>query len=157
MKQTCNVTEMIALLIDDELSQKDRAFVVRHLDDCAICKKEYDALQSVDALLRDIKAVEPSLDFARRFWQKADAIDSKKGQWAIFKNFLWGWRPSLVYAAALLLIAAGSVVFYRSAPPEFDPTGMSIAENMALYDDYEIINNLELFENWEEIIALEEI
>ncbi len=163
----CNVTEMISSLIDGELSPKDTESVRQHLEDCVICRKEFDALKSVDNLLRDVKPVEPSYDFARGFWKKVDALDArktktdarktKKSLWPIFNDFSWGLRPSLVSAAAVILIAAGTVIFYRSAPPALDPTGMLIAENMALYSDYEIIDNLELFENWEEIIKLDEI
>ncbi|MBC2714377.1 MAG: hypothetical protein HF978_03625 [Desulfobacteraceae bacterium] len=157
MKKSCNVTDLISPFIDGELSPKDNASVLQHLESCAICRKEYDALKSVDKLLCDIKPLEPSFDFAREFWKKVDTLEAKKSRWSILKNLSWGWRPALGAVAALLVIASGSVIYYRSAPTTLDPTGMLIAENITLYSDYEIINSLELLENWEEIITLEEI
>ncbi len=160
MIKSCHVTEMISVFIDGELSHKDKQFVDQHLKDCAICRKEYDALRSLNNLLCDIKPIEPSSDFSRRFWKEVDAREAKKTPWSVFTNFTWGWRPSLVSAAAAMLIVTGTIMFYRSVAPVLDhpmnPADQLIAQNMTLYRDYEIINNLELFENWEEIMHLEE-
>lgn len=166
ISKPCHVTEMISAFMDGELSHKDKLFVDQHLKDCAVCRKEIDALRSLDNLLCDIKPIEPSMDFSRRFWKEVDVRTAKKAPWSIFKDFSWGWRPSLVSAAAALLIVSGSFMAYRSTTPALepfglgpsglDPTGQLIAQNMTLYSDYEIINNLELFENWEEIMNQEE-
>ena len=161
ISKPCHVTEMISAFMDGELSQKDKLFVDRHLKDCAVCRKEIDALRSLDNLLCDIKPIEPSMDFSRRFWKEVDVRAAKKTPWSIFKDFSWGWHPSLVSAAAALVIVAGSFMAYRSTSPtldfsNLDPADQLIAQNMTLYSDYEIINNLELFENWEEIMNQEE-
>jgi len=166
MKKSCNMIDLISPLIDGELSPKDNASVLQHIESCAICRAEFNSLKSIDNMLRNIKPIEPSFDFARGFWKKIDALDAlktKKSRWSI-SNLLswrwrWGWRPSLVSAAAaaVLLIVAGTVSYKQSAPSAVDAMGMLISEDVALYSDYEIINNLELFENWEEIIIVEEI
>ena len=155
------MTEMISAFMDGELSHKDKQLVDRHLKDCAGCRKEYDALKSVDNLLCSINPIEPSSDFNRRFWKEVDTQAAKKTPWSMFKDFSWGWHPSLVSAAAALLIVAGSFVAYRSMTPGRDSSGLGpteqlIAQNMTFYSDYEIIENLELLEHWEEIMNLEE-
>ena len=163
MKNNCNIKDLISSLIDGELSHKETESVRQHLASCDICRKEFDALKSLDNLLCGIKPVEPSHDFDREFWKKVDALytidalKTKKQPWSILKGFSWGWQPALGAVAAMLVVAAGTVISYRSAPTELDPTGMLIAENITLYSDYEIINNLELLENWDEIIIVEEI
>ncbi len=148
---------LISQLIDGELSLQKTESVRRHLTDCAVCRKEFDVLKSLDSLLCDIKPVESSYDFARNFWNKIDALENKKQQWSFFKKNSWGWRPALGAVAALLVIATGTVISYRSAPTALDPSIILISENMALYRDYEIVNNLELLENWDEILAMGEI
>jgi putative zinc finger protein len=157
----CHVTEMISAFIDGELSHKDKQLVDQHLKDCAVCRKEYDTLKSVDNLLCNINPIEPSSGFNRRFWEEVDVQAAKKKPWSIFKDFSWGWHPSLVSAAAVMLIVTGSFMAYRLMPPELDsfgldPTDQLIAQNMTLYSNYEIIKNLELLENWDEIMNLEE-
>lgn len=163
MKNNCKITDLISSLIDGELSHKETESVRQHIASCDICRKEFDALKSLDNFLCDIKPVVPSHGFDRGFWKKVDALNTidalktKRPPWSIFKDFSWGWRPAMGAVAALLMVAAGTVIPYRSAPTDLDPTGMLIAENITLYSDYEIINNLELFENWDEIIIVEEI
>jgi anti-sigma factor RsiW len=157
----CHVTEMISAFMDGELSDNDKQIVDQHLKDCAVCRKEYAALKSVDHLLCEINPIEPSSDFNRRFWKEVDAQAAKKTPWSIFKDFSWGRHPSLVSAAAALLIVTGSFMAYRSMTPELDssgldPTAQLIAQNMMLFSDYEIIENLDLLENWEEIMDMEE-
>jgi len=160
-KKPCHVTAMISSFLDGELSHKDKQFVDEHLMACSECRKEYDALKSVDILLCGINPIVPSSDFNQRFWKEVDGRADRKTPWSIIKDFSWGWRPSLVSAAAVMLIVSGSFMFYRSVTPELDssrldPTDQLIAQNMMLYSNYEIIENLELLENWEEIMNLEE-
>lgn len=161
-KNSCNVKKMVTLLVDGELSRKDREFVTRHLKECGICQKEYDALKSMDNLLLDLAPVEPSRDFSRKFWQKVDAMEQKKSQWRILQDFALYWRPALATAAGVAVIAAGSLMLYKSGlhpsgSPAPGPADMLLAGNINLYRDFDMINNLELFEHWEEIVKPEEI
>jgi predicted anti-sigma-YlaC factor YlaD len=147
--------------LDGELSQKEKQLVSRHLKDCAVCRKEYEVLKSLDNLLCGFNPIEPSSDFNQRFWKKVDARAAKKTPWSMLKGFSWGWHPSLVSAAAVMLIVSGSFFFYRFVPTTHnssvpDPMDQLIAQNMTLYSDYEIIENLDLLENWDEIMTMEE-
>ncbi|MEA2060514.1 MAG: zf-HC2 domain-containing protein [Thermodesulfobacteriota bacterium] len=160
-KNTCKVKKKITLLLDAELSRKESEFVMEHLKDCPVCQKEYEALKSMDNLLRDLKPVTSSRDFPRQFWQKVEAGEENQKRWRIFSNFGFKWRPALAAAACVAVIAAGSLMSSKS---ELHPPGMPtnaadiiVAQNFNFYRDYDIINNLELFEHWEEIIKTEEI
>jgi hypothetical protein len=150
--------ERISAFRDGELPDEQAAAVRRHLDECPDCRKEYETLTSMDNLLRSVPDVSPSVDFSRNFWKKIDAMESR-GVWGsnFFKGLFSAWRPSLAAVSALVILVAGSIFFYRSGPETNDPTQSGIAENMTFYGDYEIVQNLELFENWEEITSLEEI
>jgi len=72
-------------------------------------------------------------------------------------GILGSWRPVLAAASALVIVVAGSVFLYHSGSDNNDPVMPGIAENMTFYGDYEIVQNLELFENWEEIASLDGI
>ena len=166
MKNRCRITERIALLVDNELPAGDADAVRRHMTDCEFCRQEYASLMSVDQLLRGMAPVAASDEFARNFWKKADAADASKARWQVFNPLAsWGWRSSLVSAAAtaLILIAAGTL-YYRQALNHSPPVAstavsedMLIAEDMALYENYEIIRHLDLFEHWDEINSTNEI
>ena len=161
-KESCGVKEKITGFVDGELAAKERDFVARHLQTCAVCRKEHDALTSLDSLLRSSAAPAPSRDFNRNFWKKVNAVEQTKTPWAIFPDFLRGMRPALAAAASIAVIAAGSVIFYQAdsnflKPPAPVQNDMQFVENINLYRDFEIIANLELLEHWEEIVQLKEI
>lgn len=162
-KNTCTVKKTIILLVDAELSREEGEFVTAHLKECSVCQSEYDALTSMDNLLRDLKPVTPSRDFSRQFWQKVDAGEQNRKKWQrIFTALAFKWRPALATAAGVAVIAAGSLLFYKPGlhPPDtpaFAAADMMMAENISLYRDYDIINNLELFKHWEEITNSKEI
>ena len=42
-KESCGVKEKITGFVDGELAAKERDFVARHLQTCAVCRKEHDA------------------------------------------------------------------------------------------------------------------
>ena len=157
MKKPCRVEKLLSSFLDGELSEKEAAFVRQHLATCPECQKEYESLQSVDQMLLGLKEVAPSYDFARGFWQKVDVRQAKKARWSFPQYFHWGWRPSFVTAITVLFILSGVILFQKSQHSSIDPAGILIAENLELYSDLEVIERLELFENWDEIIGMEDI
>lgn len=159
---SCKVKKKVTCLIDGELSQQETGVVLRHIRKCAVCRKEYEALKSLDEVLSDVASIAPSADFAQKFWKKADEVEQKKMHPAIFQDFFRAWQPALAAAGAVVVIAAGSFIFYQTGSGPFQTqipghSELQFVENIDLYSDFEIINNLELLENWEEIIQLEEI
>ena len=161
-KNSCTVKDKIAGFIDGELSFEERDFVARHLETCDECRKEHDALTSLDTLLKASLPVTPSKEFNRNFWKKVDAAGKTKARWAIFPDFLRRMRPALAAAISVMVVAAGSLIFYQAGFNFFKSqvaveNDMQFVENIHLYRDFEVIANLELLEHWEEIVQLEEI
>ncbi len=161
-KNSCIVKEKIAGFIDGELSFEERDFVARHLETCDGCRKEHEALISLDSLLKASLPVTPSKEFNRNFWKKVDAAGKTKARRAIFPDFFRKTRPAWAAALSLAVVAAGSLIFYQagfnfSIPQAPMQNEMPFVENIHLYRDFEVIANLELLEHWEEIVQLEEI
>jgi anti-sigma factor RsiW len=159
---SCKFKKKITRLVDGELPQQELAVVLRHTEKCAVCRKEYDDLKSLDKMLLDVSSVAPSADFAQKFWNKANAVEQKKTQRPNFQDFFRAWQPALAAAGAVVMIVAGAFVLYQagSGPTQTgvpEHSELQFVENIDLYSDFEIVNNLELLENWEEIIHLEEI
>ena len=161
-QNSCAMKDKITGFIDGELSDIERDLVARHLEICAVCRKEHDALKSLDGLLQASAPVTPSRDFNRNFWAKVDAAGQKKARWGIFPDFFRKMGPAWAAVASVVLVAAGSLIVYQAsfnfstsrAPLQND---MQFVENIHLYRDFEVIANLELLEHWEEIVQLEEI
>ena len=161
-QNSCAMKDKITGFIDGELSDIERDLVARHLEICAVCRKEHDALKSLDGLLQASAPVTPSRDFNRNFWKKVNAAEQTKARWAIFPDFLRRMRPALAAAISVMVVAAGSLIFYQAGFNFFKSqvaveNDMQFVENIHLYRDFEVIANLELLEHWEEIVQLEEI
>lgn len=157
-KRDEHVTDLLSAWMDGALSADQAAEVGRHLDQCPACRKEHAALAAVDRLLKEVPEISPSPDFSRNFWKKLDAAQSRRGRITrFFETFFNSWRPALAAAAALVVLGAGSVLLYRAGEKKNDSAMPVIAENMQFYADYELLENLELFENWEAVISMEEI
>ncbi|RJP92414.1 MAG: hypothetical protein C4518_07105 [Desulfobacteraceae bacterium] len=165
MKKTCNINpkmnQLLSAFADGHLSEKDRSLVVRHLEACDLCRDEYAAIQSIDRLLRKSEELEPSANFADSFWRKVDAMEAAKERKAWFNWRDWGFRPVWAAAAATLVIASGVFLYhrtpFRALDDAGDSTGLLIAEDIDLYDDFEVVQHLELLEQWETISSMEEI
>lgn len=158
LQKSNHTQDLLSAYIDGELSVDQETLVRRHLDACPECRKAYETLTTMDNLLRSVANVSPTADFSRSFWKKVDAAEARRF-WgsAVFKGLFPAWRPSLAAVSALAILIAGSMLFYRSESETNDSAISGIAENMTFYGDYEIVQNLELFENWEAITSLEEI
>lgn len=157
-KRDEHVTDLLSAWMEGALSADQAAAVGRHLDQCPTCRQEHEALASVDRLLKEVPEISPSPDFSRNFWKKLEAAESRRGRITRFyETFFNSWRPALAATAALVVFGAGSVLLYRAGGEKNEPAMPVIAENMQFYGDYELLENLELFENWEAVTSMEEI
>jgi len=155
------MNQLISAFADGQLSEKDRTQVVQHLEICDLCRDEYAAIQSIDRLLCGGEELDPSAGFADSFWRKVDKMEAAKERKAWFNWRDWGFRPVWAAAAATLVIASGVFLYHqaplRSSGDAGDSAGLLIAEDIDLYDDFEIVQHLELLEQWETISSMEEI
>lgn len=84
--------------IDDVLGSDERAAVLQHLEACALCRNEVEAVRAVVEQVGKLPpAIQPGRDLRGEIWREVD------------RPTLWRWRYPLA-AAAILLIAISSVV-----------------------------------------------
>jgi hypothetical protein len=155
MRKQCDCIPLISPFMDGELSGDKAARVRSHLETCEDCRKELESFQIVDNLLQGIREIDPSEGFERSFWRKAADSEEKKTRRS-FSGFLFsGWRPYLATALTALLVAGFFFLRDRSSPGQGSEE-ILIAEQLELFVDFELINQLDLLENWDAIMTLEE-
>jgi anti-sigma factor RsiW len=154
MNTQCPHSKQLSALIDGELPEDLSRQVMRHMDDCRACRNEFGRLTSIHTMLRGMREIEPSPQFERTFWKKINAIKEKKRNRRPFQNFVsWAFRPSWAAAAAVAAIVAGIIFSAQQNTPRWNPVDISISQDLELYSEYEMIDQLDLLENWDEIMA----
>jgi anti-sigma factor RsiW len=125
----CNENmELLAAFVDRELGEKDRARVEEHLDACADCRRELEALKRVDAMFRAASAPEVS---AREWDEMSAALDgamsvpTHRDRERSSRGGFGGWALS---AAALAAAAVITAVFLLGSGPKTEPPGIEITD-----------------------------
>jgi anti-sigma factor RsiW len=157
MNQPCPYSEKISELIDGEL-QADQAKQLRqHIGKCGKCNVEFNRLQSVDQMLSGIVDIEPSSRFEPEFWKKINALKEKKKKRWLFQGIAsWVFRPSFAVAAAVAAICAGIIFSVEQKPPQWNQVEFSISEDYEFYNDMDMIDQLDVLENWDGIMSMRE-
>lgn len=153
MKHQCRKAEKLSMYIDGELSQKEHENLSVHIDQCDICSRELSALRQTDELLSSVSDINPSADFDRILWNKI-ASESERNSWWRFGNLFQVWKLSAATALAALVI--GVVVLTDNPGRLSDERALLIAENLEMLDDYEVVNSMELLENWDILMSMSE-
>ena len=144
--------ELVAYL-DGELPDAVRSQVEAHLQSCADCRAEREALAATLESIKDLPATRPSTNFLEQFWTRFQ--EAKGSRAKIFSLFKWP-RPVWVGAAATAcLLAVVLLVLPKDRPVE--KADADIASNMDLFADYETIKHLDILEDLEYIEALDEV
>ncbi len=134
--------------MDGELSKNEEKKFREHLEICTDCQKELETLVHGDRLLSNLSEIEPSKDFDRNFWERIDVMEPKKTGWSIPWDIIFGKiRPQFALTFSVILIAG--IIFFERAPFKPSEDEILIAENLELFQNYEMINHLDLLENWE--------
>jgi len=154
MKKDCHYKQELAAFADRELSARDTERISAHLNECEDCREELKRLRHTDRLLIELPAMPPSEDFDRSFWQKVDEIEEKKEDRLCSRLLVFGWRPYMAMASVGLLVIGLLNYYPFPFSVEPNPEARLIAENLELYENMEIIDKLDLLENWETIMSL---
>lgn len=156
MTRKCRYTKQISPLLDGGLPSNKERSMRAHISACPTCRQEIADLQQVDALLTMVPQIEPSRGFEQTFFRKVAALEEKTAARQRFWASLFsGWRP--VAAAGTAAILIGVLTFYAGVDdPGPGPADLMIVEQMELFQEYEIIEHLDLMEHWEEITAMAE-
>jgi anti-sigma factor RsiW len=93
MTRACSTTEELVLLIDGELTENRSALVRSHVEACAACRAETEALR---ALVRDVAhPIAPRPDAVARLLARLDDAPP------VAAKTPWKWSPSAAVAGAL--------------------------------------------------------
>jgi predicted anti-sigma-YlaC factor YlaD len=105
-------------LLLDESFLAERADVAAHLNACAECRAELEALQSTFALLDTWSVPEPSPYFDAKLHARLREVEESapEGLWHRLRSYLLysterGFRPAMAGALAIVLVLGGGGTF----------------------------------------------
>jgi len=157
MVKHCKYCRYISDYIDGELPVRMADRLILHMESCGKCRDMLALFSGIDEDIGVLSGIEPSPDFNRRFWRTLDAKQEKESQIS-FGWFFSRWRPALA-AAAVIMIVFGTVIlhgnrfFSRDVPANIPASEMAMANNLDLFENYDMIDNLFLLEHFDEISA----
>jgi hypothetical protein len=96
---------------------QDAAAIEQHLHECAECKKSYDALAAVLAMVEAAPVPEPDANFEARMWRAVSPKLARRGfDWSAWAVWFAPRRLVPIGAVAALVIAAFFVGRYMPRP-----------------------------------------
>lgn len=155
--------------LDGKLKREQAEAFGRHLAGCTACAERLHAFSTVSSLLDGWEPVEPSASFNARLQQRILAESAAAAGWRD-RLALWLRLDSLskpVLAGALLGVIAFAVVLARYIPGTSVPipqgtantalvaTSFEGTDELALYQDLPVLENLELLSNFEVLQELQ--
>lgn len=155
MRKPCPNEILLSALMDGELSRDEAAAVRRHLDHCDTCRNQLAALTATDSMIQGMASIEPSPDFERLFWQKVARWEARRERrwWTRFWQPVW--RPALAVCLTAGLVVAA---IYAIGPDrQVSPADRFMADNIDFLNDYDVIQDLEILENWDALEAMKEL
>jgi hypothetical protein len=166
-----DVRELISSFVDKELSPDESKNFNAHVASCASCRKELDDSIRISKLMSNIDEIEPQENFIERFYEKVR--NNKKESildkiFGIFDRYVF-LKPALGFAAAVSIIIGGSYYISQIEKVGTDQSSMlqemnldeeeiiSIAGNIELFSEFDLIENLDGIENIEIVEQLDSL
>jgi hypothetical protein len=108
----------------------------------------------MDEMIRNLPQMIPSPGFDAAFWSKIAQVESKHRRFLWLKRFVYD-RPltSGIGVTAVLMVALFIFLSSYSDPTEEE---VFIADHMEMLKEFELIERLDLLENWEAIQTIKE-
>jgi anti-sigma factor RsiW len=154
MDNPCQYASLLSAFMDGELSTAQAEAVRRHLESCGGCRRQLADLQATDRALKEMEQLEPSAGFEGAFWDKV-AGPKVSGPFHWWERYLRpAWRPALAAALACGVIAGGWI--FSATGGRVSPEDRFMADNVEFLINYDLIDNLDILENWEAIDAIKE-
>jgi anti-sigma factor RsiW len=155
---SCPKEEILSAFADQALSQARINQIRRHLQICPVCRNKLTALtqefQQMDAMICSLPEMDPSPGFDAVFWNKVAQVENQRGDLKWLKWFFCGWRPVFAAGVTAVLVTALWIVSSEYQTPT--PEEIFIADHMEMLGEFEIIERLDLLENWDAIQAMKE-
>jgi len=118
-----DIRKLLSPFVDNELGAQDTFTVAEHLEDCAPCQREMEALRRFDQRLRVAGHV------------PLEGLDEVRGNiLALFSPWAWArpWRGVGAAAAVLLFLVVGRQLFSAPADPEASAFSEALIGEMQL-------------------------
>lgn len=104
------VRKKLVAYIDEELKEKQRLLVERHLLECTECRKEADLLNKTFYFLKNQQPLEPSKNFEANLWKRIYSVEKKEAAPHPLKRATYIILPAAVAAALIIGVFMGSLV-----------------------------------------------
>lgn len=98
--------ELISLYIDDELDEANKNELIKHLENCPLCRKEYEELKALKEMLGKIGDEELPENFHNELMAKIKPAKEKTKK----KKFVWSRYSSLAASICAVLLVGGALV-----------------------------------------------
>ena len=100
---------LLWLYVDGQLNDEQRAYIESHLESCALCRAEYEALRFSNEQIAQLQLPE-EVPIQFPLWLKEQKFTNQEKRRSVL-------RPRWVIATAALLILAGTLAWYMRRPP----------------------------------------
>jgi|WetSurMetagenome_2_1015567.scaffolds.fasta_scaffold43273_6 anti-sigma factor RsiW len=150
----CKNESLLSALLDGELSGEESSAIRQHLESCPLCRQRLEATQKADAAVRGMTRIEPSADFDRVFWRKIADLENREKRRFRIGSLLTGWRP--LFATGMAAAIATAILIYTGQNKNPTQDEAIIAQNIELLQDYDIIEQLDILEHWNDLETIKE-
>lgn len=118
-------SELLPWLVNESLPENEREAVLAHTQNCVICRRELDALESLQTSITRTGAAQqiPAPDM-REINTRIDRLIERRGRWRrwLMRCGDWlgnPWRTAFAVQAVVLLAVASALFWSPSPTPEF--------------------------------------
>ncbi|MCD4814135.1 hypothetical protein K8S19_10645 [bacterium] len=142
--------ENIKEYLQNQLPEKSMFEFAYHLTQCPHCRNEVGQTTKMNGLFDNWQAPEPGLGFEARLKAR---IEAETVSWWSQMRWRLNWQPLAVIGAAAMLLVAGFVAFQTSQIPGSGAAlyDLAVVEEAGFLEKLELVENLELFEHWDDI------
>lgn len=98
--------ELISLYIDDELDENEKNGLIEHLENCPLCRKEYEELKAIKEMVGKIGEEELPENFHNELMAKIKPVKEKTKK----KKFSTAKYSSLAASICAVLLVGGALV-----------------------------------------------
>lgn len=149
------VEKDLSAYLDGRLSDEAKRRVEGHLKTCPRCGERFEELSRIQSALSEFPRRDPS----PFLWTRVKAgIESGEGKapapgsvWSRLKPSPVVSRWAVVVVASLVLVAGGVLLSGdRQDPRDYLGLEVAIAEDLELLEHFDLIQNLDFLESWEE-------
>lgn len=155
MNHNCKFNSQLSAYLDGELTHDQMEDVRSHVITCNTCRRHLEEFQRTEKMVLSIPEIEPSQTFEAAFWKKIADSEKPKTRVPVFR-FLRFRLASLAAVSLTAAIAFWGLVIWNPVSSSPDPDQIVVAENLELFQNLQEIHHLELLENWETIVNMDE-